>query len=121
MGEIKALMRTMLEEWMGPAKEVKFAERWQGGNLILRPKNPELKEKEIPLDRFFRKIVLIRERLRLLEQNLNNHPKLEDGDRIELQQYITKIYGSLTTFNALFQSKEDHFVGEKKEEDHDAP
>ena len=115
--ELKALIKECMEEAMGPSQEIPLAEKWRGGLLLLKPKDSELKAKEIPLERFFRKIVLVRERLRLLEQQINNHPKLEDDDRIELQQYLTRIYGSLTTFNALFQRKEDHFVGEKKGSD----
>jgi hypothetical protein len=82
--------------------------------LIIQPAEEELKSKEIPVDTFFHKIVMTRDRLRVLEAKINAHEKLADSDKIDLQQYITKIYGSLTTFNVLFKYKEDWFVGEKK-------
>ena len=88
-----------------------IAERWSGGQLVLRPGKPGTQEKIVPLEAFFRKIVAVRERLRVLEQRINNHPKLADSDRLELQEYITRAYGSLTTFNVLFAEREDRFVG----------
>ena len=93
------------------ASKVEMAQKWVKGNLIMNPFNPELSNKEIPIETFFHKIVMVRERLRVLEQNINNHPKLDDEDRVGLQQYITRCYGSLTTFNVLFAYKEDQFKG----------
>jgi superoxide dismutase len=86
-----------------------------GGKVTFYPSDPSLQEKEVPMNTFFHKIVMVRERLRVLEQNINNHPKLDDEDRINLQQYITRAYGSLTTFNILFAYKEDHFKGSGKD------
>ncbi len=88
-----------------------LAERWQGGQLVIRPGKAGTQEKVVPIDAFFRKIVMVRERLRVLEQRINSHPKLADTDRLELQEYITRAYGSLTTFNVLFADADDRFVG----------
>ncbi len=88
-----------------------IADRWQGGQLVLRPGKAGTQEKVVPIDAFFRKVVMVRDRLRVLEQRINNHPKLADSDRLELHEYITRAYGSLTTFNVLFADAADRFVG----------
>jgi hypothetical protein len=90
---------------------VEIGKKWEGGTLQMQPGNPDLKPKELPIDTFFHKIVMLRDRLRVLEQNINAHPNLSEKEKIDLQQYITRIYGSLTTFNVLFDDKEDYFVG----------
>ena len=95
-------------------ENIEISDRWDGGTLIIQPADDTLKSKEIPIDTFFHKIVMTRDRLRVLEAKINAHEKLADSDKLDLQQYITKIYGSLTTFNVLFKYKEDWFVGEKK-------
>jgi hypothetical protein len=81
--------------------------------MILQPADKSQKGKEIPIDVFFHKIVMLRDRLRVLEQQINAHKQLSDEDKVNLQQYVTRIYGSLTTFNVLFRNKEQWFIGDK--------
>ncbi len=85
--------------------------------MLLQPKDASLKPKEIPIDVFFHKIIMARDRLRVLEQNINSNKNLSDEEKVNLQQYITRIYGSFTTFNVLFKNKEHWFVGEKPGQD----
>lgn len=90
-----------------------LAPRWEGGTMVLKPATGDLKPKELPLDVFFHKIVMVRDRLRVIEQKINAHPKLSDAEKVEMQQYVTRCYGSLTSFNVLFRDRGDQFVGEK--------
>ena len=92
---------------------VPLGEKWKNGMMILRPGDKTLKEKEVPIETFFHKIIMLRDRLRVMEQRINAHKLLSDEDKIDLQQYITRIYGSLTTFNILFKYQTDQFIGDK--------
>lgn len=96
--------------------DVPLAQKWEGGVVKLQPANAELQAKELPIDSLFHKVVMVRDRLRTLEQKINAHPKLSDAEKVEMQQYVTRCYGSLTTFNVLFRDKNDQFVGQKGDE-----
>jgi hypothetical protein len=113
LAEIEKVLRFVLEEQSALQEIVPLGEKWTGGNMLLQPANLSLKPKEIPIESFFHKIVMLRDRLRVLEQNINSHPVLSDEEKVNMQQYITRIYGSLTTFNILFADKEHYFVGAK--------
>ena len=113
IAEIEKVMSYVLDQYGALSEVVPLGEKWQGGTLLLQPANSELKPKEIPIEGFFHKIVMLRDRLRVLEQNINSHKVLTDEDKVNLQQYITRIYGSLTTFNVFFSEKEHYFVGVK--------
>ena len=108
----KSLLK-ILRLWGGLTETVPLGEKWIKGMMLLQPADKTLKPKEIPIDDFFHKIVLLRDRLRVLEQNINSHKKLSDEEKVNIQQYITRCYGSLTTFNVLFKNKEQWFAGEK--------
>ncbi len=103
----------ILREWSDITEIVSLGEKWKNGIMILRPGDSSLKEKEVPIETFFHKIVMLRDRLRVMEQRINAHKLLTDDDKVDLQQYITRIYGSLTTFNVLFKHQFDQFVGDK--------
>jgi len=107
----KSLVK-ILKAWSDISEVVPIADKWKNGKMILEPGETGLQAKEIPIDTFFHKITMTRDRLRVMEQKINSS-KLEEDEKIDLQQYITRIYGSLTTFNILFKNKEHNFVGEK--------
>lgn len=111
--EVEKSLLKILRLWGGITEHVPLGDRWKGGMVLLQPADKTQKPKEIPIDIFFHKIVMLRDRLRVLEQNINAHKTLSDEDKVNLQQYITRIYGSLTTFNVLFKNKEQWFIGEK--------
>lgn len=109
MPAVEKALKRVLKDMSDISQPVDMAAKWKGGHLEIKPGNPDMQSKEVPIDTFFHKIVMVRDRLRVLEQNINSHEKLDDGDKVHLQQYITRAYGSLTTFNVLFAGKEDHF------------
>ena len=115
LDKIDRIVRNALED----LEPVELGGRWVGGKIEIWPRDASLGAKELPIDTFFHKIVMVRDRLRVLEQQINGHPKLDDEDKLHLTQYVTRCYGSLTTFNALFRHKEDHLKGTSgaKEED----
>ncbi len=111
--EIKEALREVIQEEIG-ARMCDMASRWEGGKLIFQPFDTSLQSREVPVNVFFKKITSVRDKLRVLEQKINNHPTLSLDDRTEMQQLITRAYGSLTTFNFLFRNDEDRFVGMKE-------
>jgi hypothetical protein len=111
--EVEKSLLKILRLWSDASEIVPLGDRWKGGTMLLQPADKTQKPKEIPIDIFFHKIVMLRDRVRVMEQQINSHKKLSHEDKVNLQQYITRIYGTLTTFNVLFKNKEDWFVGEK--------
>jgi len=110
--DVEQSLLSILKKWNGIAEPVAIGDKWKGGNMKLVPGQVGILGKDVPIDVFFHKIVMLRDRLRVMEQKINSS-NLEEIEKVELQQYITRIYGSLTTFNVLFKSQSDYFVGEK--------
>lgn len=115
--EVEKSLLKILRLWGGITENVPLGDRWQKGMMILQPADRSLKPKEVPIEDFFHKIVMLRDRLRVMEQQINANKKLSEEDKVNLQQYLTRIYGTLTTFNVLFKNKEHWFVGEKGKDD----
>lgn len=113
LDEIEKVLTFVLEQYNGLQSKIDLGEKWKGGTLIIKPQNPELQSREIPVETFFHKIVMVRDRLRVLEQNINSNSGLSDSEKVDLQQYITRIYGSLTSFNFLFADNKNYFIGQK--------
>ena len=111
--EVEQSLISILKRWSDASSVTPIADKWKGGSLVLKPGDANLSEKEIPIDTFFHKIVMVRDRIRVMEQKINSSNNLDDQEKVDLQQYITRIYGSLTTFNVLFKNQSDNFVGEK--------
>lgn len=115
--EVERSLLKILRMWGDVTEIVPLGEKWRNGMLLLQTADKTQKPKEIPIDIFFHKIIMLRDRLRVMEQQINAHKKLSDEEKVNLQQYITRIYGSLTTFNVLFRNKEDWFIGDKSGSD----
>jgi hypothetical protein len=110
--EVEKSLRDILKKWNGFSEIVPIADKWKNGTMVLQPSDKNLASKEIPIDTFFHKIVMLRDRLRVMEQKINASKELAEQDKIDLQQYITRCYGSLTTFNVLFKNNSQQFKGE---------
>ena len=117
--DVERSLISILRRWSDIQEDVSLGQKWVRGKMILQPADTNMQGKEIPIETFFHKIVMLRDRLRVMEQRINAHDVLTDEDKVNLQQYLTKIYGSLTTFNVLFKFPHDHFIGEKKGGDND--
>ncbi len=113
VSQVEKSLLKILRQWSDVTEIVPIGDKWIGGTMLLQAADKTLKPKEIPIDDFFHKIVMLRDRLRVLEQNINSNKKLSDEEKVGIQQYITRCYGSLTTFNVLFKNKEQWFVGDK--------
>ena len=113
LADIEVLLVNVIRKYSDLQERVEIGNKWTGGTVTLKPGDSSLKSKEIPIDVFFNKIVMLRDRLRVLEQHINSNKKLTEEDKVNLQQYITRCYGSLTTFNVLFKYSTDQFVGDK--------
>jgi hypothetical protein len=111
--EVEKSLRAILKKWSDVSEVVSIADKWKGGKLILEPGDINLQNKELPIDTFFHKITMVRDRLRVMEQKINSSKNLDEQEKIDLQQYITRSYGSLTSFNVLFKLKSQQFVGQK--------
>lgn len=109
--EVERSLKSILKKWSDVSEVVSIADKWKGGKLIMEPGDTKLQSKELPIDTFFHKITMVRDRLRVMEQKINSS-NLDDQEKIDLQQYITRSYGSLTSFNVLFKLKSQQFVGQ---------
>ena len=111
--EVEKSLRDILKKWSDASEVVSIADKWKGGKLVLETADSNLQNKEMPIDTFFHKITMVRDRLRVMEQKINSSKNLDEQEKIDLQQYITRSYGSLTSFNVLFKLKSQQFVGQK--------
>ncbi|GAB2536519.1 hypothetical protein [Spirosoma aerophilum] len=114
--DVEQSITRVLQRWVDQTEIVPLGDKWKGGKLILKPGRADLSSKEMPIDAFFHKIVMVRDRLRVLEQRVNASG-IDDEEKVNIQQYITRIYGSLTSFNLLFKNQQQQFVGEKSTAD----
>ncbi|MFD1061665.1 hypothetical protein ACFQ1Q_00290 [Winogradskyella litorisediminis] len=110
--EVEKSLRSILKRWSDVTEVVSIADKWKGGKLIFEAGDPNLQGKEMSIDTFFHKITMVRDRLRVMEQKINSSKNLDEQEKIDLQQYITRSYGSLTSFNVLFKLKSQQFKGQ---------
>ncbi|WP_248722845.1 hypothetical protein [Seonamhaeicola sp. ML3] len=110
--DIETSLVDILKKWSDVSEVVPIADKYKGGKIILQPADDSLKPYELPIDKFFHKITMVRDRLRVMEQRINSSDLDEQG-KIDLQQYVTRIYGSLTSFNVLFKSDSHKFIGQR--------
>jgi hypothetical protein len=113
LSAVEKVLTNIIKRHSDLQETVPLGNKWIGGKMILQPGNAGLSPKEVPIDVFFNNIIMLRDRLRVMEQRINANEKLSEEEKINLQQYLTRIYGSLTTFNVLFKEEKDHFVGER--------
>jgi hypothetical protein len=111
LADIEEALERILDRRLNEFQLVPMANKWNNGIMILKPSDDTLQPKEFPIETFFHKIVMVRDRVRLIEQKINAHKGMTDEDKVDLQQYITAIYGSLTTFNILFKETHHQFKG----------
>jgi hypothetical protein len=111
LADIEEALDRILDRRLNEFQLVPMAVKWNGGTMLLKPGDDSLQAKELPVELFFHKIVMVRDKLRLIEQKINAHKVLTDAEKVELQQYVTGVYGSLTTFNVLFKEAHHQFKG----------
>jgi hypothetical protein len=114
--EFRSILREVLRDELGVG-DVELGARWVGGEVVLKPGKEGTQEKRVPIDAFFHKVVMIRDKLRVLEQRINAHAKLSDEEKVQMQQYVTGCYGTLTTFNVLFANRDEGFAGAGQKDD----
>lgn len=114
LDDLEYILNKAFDKYVGHTKEIELGDKWKGGLMVLEPADENLQAKEIPIEKFFHKIVMLRDRLRVLEQNINKSPNISDEEKVHIQQYITRSYGSLTSFNVLFKNKHHQFKGAGK-------
>jgi len=114
--DVEAAMENIMKRWNADQEIVPLGDKWQRGKLIMQPSNPDLKPYELPVEKFFHKIVMLRDRIRVMEQKINSSA-LTESEKVDLQQYVTRVYGSLTSFNILFKHKHQQFKGQGRKID----
>ncbi len=115
IADIEMALENILDRRLNEMQLVPMANKWNNGTLILKPGEEGMQPKEVPIETFFHKIVMVRDRMRLIEQKINAHKVLTDEEKVDLQQYVSGVYGSLTTFNVLFKETHHQFKGSSKD------